>query len=209
MDIIVIAKEPLPGRVKTRLCPPLAPAEAADLAAAALADTFAAAGASGADRVVAALDGHPGDWLPPGVVVVDQGAGGLDERLARAWLHAEGPFVQIGMDTPQVTGADLADAMDLLARPRGPRAVLGPAADGGWWALGLRRAVPRLVLGVPTSRSDTGARQRQRLVDAGLDPHLLGTRRDVDTYDDALAVAAEAPGTRFATRLAALAASVA
>lgn len=197
----MIAKEPVPGRVKTRLCPPLTPAAAAELAAAALADTFAAATAAGADRVLAALDGAPGDWLPPGVVVADQGTGGLDERLARAWSHAAGPFVQIGMDTPQVTGDDLAAALAVLARPDGPGAVLGPAEDGGWWALGLRRADPDLVIGVPTSRADTGRRQHQRLVDAGLDPHLLPTVRDVDTYDDAVAVAALAPASAFARRL--------
>ena len=77
MDLLVLAKEPIPGRVKTRLCPPCTPAEAARLAAACLADTLEAACAAGADRVLVALDGRPGDWLPPGVRVVGQGSGGV------------------------------------------------------------------------------------------------------------------------------------
>jgi uncharacterized protein len=93
VDLIVLAKEPVPGRVKTRLCPPCSPAEAASLAAAALADTLAAATASGADRVVLALDGRVGPWCPPGVHVVTQGTGGLDRRLATAWSAVPGPAV--------------------------------------------------------------------------------------------------------------------
>ena len=87
----MIAKEPVPGRVKTRLCPPCSPVEAAALAEAALADTLSAAVAAGADRVLVALDGRPGPWRPPGVVVVDQGAGELAARLTAAWAHAAGP----------------------------------------------------------------------------------------------------------------------
>lgn len=204
MDLIVIAKEPRPGRVKTRLSPPLTAADAADLAAAAIADTFAAAHASGADRVVLALDGRPGDWIPPGTEIVDQGEGDLDVRLTRAWSRARGPFLQIGMDTPQVSAGELDAAMAPLAEGGGPAAVLGPAEDGGWWALGLRFAEPRAVLGIPTSRSDTGARQRARLEEMGLPPQMLATVRDVDHWDDAVAVAALAPDTRFAARLGAL-----
>lgn len=195
----MIAKEPVPGRVKTRLCPPLTAEEAAELAEAAIADTLTAALGAGADRVVVALDGRPGPWLPPGVEVVDQGGGGLDARLARSWSHAPGPFLQIGMDTPQVGAADLAAAMTPLAD--GADSVLGPAEDGGWWALGLQAADPAVVLGIPTSRPDTGALQGRRLAEMGLGPKLLATIRDVDHWDDAVAVAGLAPDTRFARRL--------
>lgn len=208
MDLIVVAKQPVPGRVKTRLCPPCSPGEAATLAAASLADTLAAACASGADRVVLALDGRPGPWCPPGVVVVPQGDGGLDRRLTAAWTAAPGPALQVGMDTPQVGAADLDAAMGALA-DHPVDAVLGPATDGGWWAVGLRRAHPRAFLGVPTSRPDTGARQHARLVELGLRTRLLDTRRDVDTWADALAVSAHAPATRFAAAVRGLAVPVA
>jgi glycosyltransferase A (GT-A) superfamily protein (DUF2064 family) len=197
VDIIVLAKQPVPGRVKTRLCPPCSPAEAAAVAEAALADTLAAACAAGPDRVVLALDGRPGPWCPPGVRVVDQGTGLLGDRLAAAWSHAAGPAVQIGMDTPQVGPPDLVEAMTALTDP-GVDAVLGPATDGGWWGVGLRRPHPLAFVGVPTSRPDTGERQARRLAGLGLRTRLLAWRRDVDTWPDALAVAAAAPATAFA-----------
>ncbi|MFN2507027.1 MAG: DUF2064 domain-containing protein, partial [Acidimicrobiales bacterium] len=98
-----MVKAPVAGQVKTRLCPPCTPAEAAALAAAALADTLAAVAACGATRRILALSGEPGPWLPPAFEVVAQCEGGLDRRLAHAWAVAGGPGVQIGMDTPQVT----------------------------------------------------------------------------------------------------------
>ncbi len=201
-DLIVMAKEPVPGRVKTRLCPPCTPAQAAALATAALADTLDAAVASRARRVVLALDGRTGPWCPRRVEVVDQGSGPLDRRLTSAWAAAtSGPAVLIGMDTPQVTAADLDEALGALADHD---SVLGPAADGGWWSLGLRRPHPRAFVGVPMSRADTGSRQRERLTALGLRPAIGPVRTDVDTWADALAVARAAPGGRFAAAVAAL-----
>jgi glycosyltransferase A (GT-A) superfamily protein (DUF2064 family) len=204
VDLIVLAKEPVAGRVKTRLCPPCSPAEAAELAAAALADTLGAACTSTADRVVLALEGRPGWWCPPEVEVVPQGRGGLDRRLTRAWAAATGPALQVGMDTPQVSAGDLDRAFAALTEP-GTDAVLGPATDGGWWAVGLRRSHPLAFLGVPTGRADTGARQAGRLAALGFRTSLLDPRTDVDTWPDALAVAAEAPRTRFGRAVRALA----
>lgn len=197
MFVLVLAKEPVPGRVKTRLCPPCTPAEAAAIAAAALADTFDAAVSSGAERVLAALDGRPGPWLPPGVEVVPQGRGPLECRLATAWSHTSGPGIQIGMDTPQLTAIDLDGAMSSLA-DAAVDAVLGPATDGGWWAIGLPSADERVFAGVPTSRPDTGELQRQRLEHLGYRVGDLPTHSDVDHYTEALAVASAAPATRFA-----------
>ncbi|HET6551139.1 MAG TPA: DUF2064 domain-containing protein, partial [Solirubrobacter sp.] len=100
--LIVIAKAPVPGRVKTRLSPPCTPAEAAALASAALHDTLAAAlRARRAGRRVVALDGAAGPW--PGFEVIPQRGRGLDERLAAAFEDVGGPAFLVGMDTPQVT----------------------------------------------------------------------------------------------------------
>jgi glycosyltransferase A (GT-A) superfamily protein (DUF2064 family) len=205
VDLLVLAKEPVPGRVKTRLTPPCTPGEAAEIAAASLADTLAAAVASGADRVVLGLEGRPGAWCPPCVEVVEQGTGDLGDRLERLWTHARGPALQIGMDTPQVSSRLLDSAMQQLdggdaggrSRPPGG-AVLGLADDGGWWAVGLRRPLPGCFRGVPTSRSDTGARQHERLRAAGLWVGLLPMLRDVDEWSDAVAVANGARHTRVA-----------
>src|SRR5947209_2911255 len=146
MRLIVLAKSPVPGRVKTRLVPPYTYGEAAALAEAALADTLDAAMASRAERVVVALDGRPGPWLPQGCHLIRQRGTSLDERLANAWSDVGGPSLQIGMDTPQVRARDLDAAMTELERSD---AVLGLAADGGWWAIGLHEPDPLTFLGVP------------------------------------------------------------
>ncbi|WP_406357106.1 DUF2064 domain-containing protein [Streptomyces sp. NBC_00658] len=196
--LLVIAKEPRPGRVKTRLTPPFTPREAALLAEAALVDTLRTVAATPASRHVLVLEGAPGRWLPPGFDVVPQCAGGLDERLAAAFAGCEGPTLLIGMDTPQVTPelltVDFADC----------DAYFGPAEDGGFWALGLASPDPELLRGVPMSTPTTGAVQRDRLTAAGLRVRELPALRDVDTAADAEAVAAAAPGGRFAAELARL-----
>ena len=199
--LLVIAKEPLPGRVKTRLTPPFTPEEAARLAEAALADTLRTVAAAPASRRVLVLDGSPGPWLPPGFDVVPQCAGGLDERLAHALGNCAGPALLIGMDTPQVTPELLTVEFSDCD------AYFGPAEDGGFWALGLAEPDPALPLGVPMSTPVTGAVQRDRLVRAGLRVRDLPRLRDVDTAADAHTVAALAPGGRFARCLAGCAAA--
>lgn len=124
---------------------------------------------------------------------------GLDARLAAAFGHRPGPALLIGMDTPQVT-PELLD-VDFT----GCDAWFGPAADGGFWALGLADPGPAeaLLRGVPMSTPETGAVQRERLRAAGLRVRELPCLRDVDTAADAAEVAALAPTGRFARRLAA------
>ena len=197
MDLLVLAKEPVPGRVKTRLTPPCTPEAAAAIAAAALADTLTTAMASSADRVVVAMEGSPGPWCPAGVTVVPQGDGLLADRLAVAWSATAGPALQIGMDTPQVSAALLDEAMAALMEDACD-AVLGPAEDGGWWAIGLRDSRPEVFRGIETSRADTGARQLERLASDGLRTTLLAPQRDVDTWDDALEIASCCTGGAFA-----------
>lgn len=205
--VIVVAKEPVPGRVKTRLCPPCTPAEAASLAEAALLDTIDVALASSADRVVLVLDGDRGSWVPGGVEVIEQRSGPFGDRLDRAWADSigarPGPSVQVGMDTPQLSVEHLDLAIDALDEHA---AVLGEALDGGWWGLGLRAHLPGAFVGVPMSDAQTGRRQRERLTELlGTVPHPLPLLRDVDHMTDAVAVAAEAPDGRFAAAVRALA----
>jgi glycosyltransferase A (GT-A) superfamily protein (DUF2064 family) len=193
-----MAKSPRPGRVKTRLCPPCTPEEAAEVATAALADTLDAVAACGATRKVLALDGEPGPWLPPGFEVVPQRGGALNERLTNAWADTGGPGLQIGMDTPQVTAAEL-DAL-LTAVEEGVRpAVLGYALDGGWWVIGWRAADPRAVFaGIPMSAATTGLAQETRLRGLGFDVLRADPKRDIDHADDLAAVAEAFPHLRTA-----------
>jgi hypothetical protein len=202
MHLIVIAKAPVPGRVKTRLCPPCTEAEAASIAEAALADTLDAAASVPGVTPVLALDGEPGAWLPARVGVIEQRGHGLDERIASAFADVGGPAVLIGMDTPQVRAPQLTDACDRLASDQ-VDAVLGAALDGGWWAIGLRAPDPRVFLGVPMSTARTVHAQRERLRARSCTFEELAPMRDVDTADDASIVAAAVPGSRFAAAVAA------
>ncbi|GAA5053462.1 TIGR04282 family arsenosugar biosynthesis glycosyltransferase [Streptomyces similanensis] len=201
--VLVIAKEPVPGRAKTRLTPPYTAREAAALAEAALADTLHMVRHVPARRRLLVLDGAPGPWLPPGFDVAAQSAGGLDERIAAAFgLCGPGPALLVGMDTPQLT-TDLFEGVGRADHD----AWFGPAADGGFWALGAAEPerAATLVRGVPMSTGRTGAVQRRRLTEAGLRVSDLPVLRDVDTAADAAEVAARCPaGSRFAAALAAL-----
>jgi uncharacterized protein len=194
--VLVMAKEPRPGRVKTRLCPPCSPAEAAAVAEAALADTLTAVAGCGAGRKVLALDGRPGPWLPPGFEVIVQRGGDLNERLSNAWSDTGGPGIQIGMDTPQVEPTELDD---LLARLDRSDAVLGHALDGGWWVIGWRHADPRAMFaGVPMSTPQTGRAQERRIRSLGLRLHRADPKRDLDTIEDLEAIADGFPHLRTA-----------
>ncbi|MFK0193655.1 DUF2064 domain-containing protein [Kitasatospora sp. NPDC090308] len=195
--------------MKTRLIPAFGAERAAGLAEAALADTLAALSLAPAGRRLLVLDGAPGRWLPPGWEVVPQCAGGLDRRLAAAFAHAarlapHAPALLVGMDTPQLDPAVLAAPLSAARRP-GVDAWFGPAEDGGFWALGLARPdarlAARLLHGVPMSTAGTGRDVLDRLRAAGLTVGELPPLLDVDGPDDAVRVAALAPGTRFAARL--------
>lgn len=197
--VAVIAKQPVPGRVKTRLTPPCTPEQAAELAAASLADVLDAAAASGAARKVVVLDGAPDGVVPDGWEVVPQRGGGLDERLAAAFDDLAAPALVVGMDTPQVSARQI--AAGLRALDDGAPSVLGMALDGGYWCIGLQGPRPGALLGVPMSTETTGAAQRERLEGLGLPPVELEPLLDVDDIDSARGVAAVAPGSRFACTL--------
>jgi uncharacterized protein len=204
--LVVIAKAPVAGRVKTRLCPPCTPAEAALLAEAALRDTLEAVAATPARRRLLVLDGEPGAWLASGFELHAQAGGGLGERLAHALGLAGGPALVVGMDTPQLSPAQLAGACARLLDP-GADAVLGPALDGGYWTIGVRRPDATIFQGVPMSSPQTLAAQSLRLSALGLRTTMLPPLRDVDTMADAWCVARDAPATRFASALRRLSAA--
>jgi glycosyltransferase A (GT-A) superfamily protein (DUF2064 family) len=201
VQLLVIAKAPVPGRVKTRLCPPCTPVQAAEIAAAALADTLSSAASMPSVRRTLVLDGQYA--APSGWQIVPQCAGGLGERLAYAFTGTALPGIGsllIGMDTPQVTPAVLEPLAGELA---GCDAVLGPAYDGGWWALALRDpAHAAALVDVPMSTSDTAALTFTALRGRGLRVGCGPALRDVDTAADARRVAADAPGTAFAAAVA-------
>lgn len=198
--LLILAKKPVPGRVKTRLCPPCTPHQAALLAAAALDDTLETMRHTAADRRFLA---GAGELTATGFETVSQRGDGLGDRIANAFTdvtaRSSAPVFQIGMDTPQLRPEDLESGMSALADAD---AVLGPALDGGWWALGLRDPRhARVLRDVPMSTPDTGRLTEKALCEAGLRVRLLPVQQDVDTVDDARAVATIAPKGRFAARV--------
>jgi rSAM/selenodomain-associated transferase 1 len=214
--LLVVAKAPVAGFAKTRLAATVGAPTAARLAAACLLDTLDSAHAVPNATVACALTGElteaeHADELAEALrdcVVFPQRGTDFADRLANAHEEVatrfpEAPVLQIGMDTPQVRPALLTAA---LARLSDTDAVLGPAADGGWWALGLRSPADAHVLRtVPMSHPDTGARTLAALGNTGLRVTLLPTLSDVDTMADAEQVAVQAPDTRFAQAFAAVA----
>ncbi|MGL5864309.1 MAG: TIGR04282 family arsenosugar biosynthesis glycosyltransferase, partial [Dermatophilaceae bacterium] len=209
-SVLVVAKPPRPGEAKTRLAAAVDPAAAADLAAAALLDTLdVAAAVFPVGRRVLALAGDLAGACREsalrsavsGWAVVDQRGSTFGERLADAHAQAHrmtrGPVAQIGMDTPHVDPG-LVGSLPARARRSG-RPVLGLAEDGGWWVLVTCDPHQAEALAdVPMSRPDTGRLTVAALTAAGSPPELTVTLRDVDVPDDAHAVAALAPQTRFA-----------
>jgi glycosyltransferase A (GT-A) superfamily protein (DUF2064 family) len=198
IQLLLLAKAPQPGRVKTRLCPPATPQQAAVIAAAALADTVDVLSATPAVRRTIVLCGQ---WsVPAGWHTAIQRGNGLAGRLVHAYADTAvpgTPSLLVGMDTPQLTTAQLTAAARALLN--GADAVLGATDDGGWWTLGLRDPTHAAVLhDVPMSTSDTHAHTLAALHRRGLSVMLLARLRDVDTAADAYAVAAGFPHGRFA-----------
>ncbi|WP_439690174.1 TIGR04282 family arsenosugar biosynthesis glycosyltransferase [Curtobacterium sp. SP.BCp] len=198
VTVAVVAKECLPGRVKTRLIPALGPEGAARVAAASLSDTLATVRALPAARRILFFDGEVVPAAAEGFHVLPQPTGDLDERLGTLFDAVQGPLLLVGMDTPQVRPADVAAVFEQPERD----AWFGPAEDGGFWALYLHVPDGALIRGVPMSKDDTGAVQRARLVDAGLDVGDLAPLLDVDEIADADRVAELAPDSAFAAALA-------
>jgi glycosyltransferase A (GT-A) superfamily protein (DUF2064 family) len=222
VHVTVIAKEPRPGHVKTRLCPPCTPTEAADVAAAALGDTLDAVdrlhaerarrdGRDGSDqpdgpfRRVLLFDGDATRWRRAGWQVHDQRGDGLGERLANGFDDL-GPGVIVGMESPHVV-AELHRAIDAV---RHGEDAIGLAADGGYWVIALGVVERAVFAGVPMSASHTGLAQVRRLHDLGRSVRRLPMARDLDDFDD-LMDAATRPGNteRLRTVARAVSASVA
>jgi glycosyltransferase A (GT-A) superfamily protein (DUF2064 family) len=215
--LLVVAKAPVPGFAKTRLCPPATARQAAEIAASALLDTLEAVYSTPRAIPLVAMTGELSEAARSDEIfhalrsatVFAQRGWDFATRLANAHsdvnaLHTGLPVVQIGMDTPQVTAEILTAAAEPLLQG-GREAVLGPAEDGGWWALGLRDPRQAVVLGeVPMSQDDTGERTLRALTASGLQVESIAALSDVDTMSDARRVAKLRPNGRFATAVAAV-----
>ena len=207
MRVLVVAKAPVAGQAKTRLGAVVGPLAAARIAAAALVDTLrvatAAAGASGCHLALAgdldrAVDRDRIRGCSTAGPITTQRGADLSERLVNAHLDAgEGPVVQIGMDTPQVTPTLLAAAARPLDAPRHRarcgrrRRLVGAVPQQARRGAGAGRR----PMSTPTTYADTRAALDRRRCLGRAEASGL---RDVDTVADADAVALAAPDTEFA-----------
>lgn len=186
--LLLFTKPAVPGRVKTRLIGALTPDEAAALHEAFLADLMARLGRSARFSLRLAWALEPGEEVPdaPSRGLRQEGAD-LGERLHRALAAAaaEHPLVAaVGSDHPRLAAERVEAAFDLLAA--GAPVVLGPAEDGGYYLVGVRREAlsPRLFADVPWSGPRVLETTLARCGELGLTPALLPAEADVDTPRD-------------------------
>ena len=189
--IIIFGRYPRPGKVKTRLIPALGPAGAADLQRRLTEKTLETVIEAASDRgidVEFRFEGGREDemhrWLGTKVVFTEQGGGGLSERMHSAFIEAFGEgcrrVVLIGTDIPGLRPNHVSEAFAAL---KDRDLVIGPSTDGGYWLIGLKKAL-YLFQGVAWG---TGKVLKQTLTLAngmGLNYHLLGSLRDLDTVED-------------------------
>ena len=195
----VMAKAPQAGRSKTRLCPPLTPAQAAAMSAAFLRDTtenmaaaareapiapYAAYAPVGAEDVVrTCIADDVALLLADGSPSMPEGVAGF----GRCLLHAIQGMLEAGhaaacvlsADSPTIPTSFLTQAATLLLGP-GERAVLGPADDGGYYLLGLKTAHAAMFRDIEWSSASVAEATRARAQEIGLDLIELDPWYDVD-----------------------------
>ena len=197
LTVVVMAKRPVPGRVKTRLTPPLTPEQAAGAHDAMLRCVIARLTRLVPGRKALALDvdtdeaaraaagGLPGVPLD-GWDVIPQGGGDLGERLDHVWRAlGSGPVAFFGVDSPDVPADLLAPLPDVL---RHADAAAGPTEDGGYWTLLARRHAPALLRGIDWGTATVYDQTRLVAASAELAWAELPRWFDVDDADDLAAL---------------------
>ena len=187
--IVILAKAPVPGKVKTRLIPALGEAGAARLARQMLSDTAAHAHAAGLGVPELCATPHPDDpsWtghLPAGVRLSDQGPGDLGQRLAAAAkrvIDRGERILLIGTDCPELDGKRLGEA---AAQLESHDAMIHPARDGGYVLLGLARTDPSLFENIAWSTDSVAATTIARISALGWSLWVDDTLRDIDEPAD-------------------------
>ncbi len=202
---LLFAKAPAPGRVKTRLCPPFTPEQAAALYRAFAADSLAAAESVVGARAVLAYEPHE-DWPDPSWLRnpapewFPQEGADLGQRLAaataKAFVDGADRVVVIGSDSPHLPTSLIEEAFSRLATAP---LVLGPARDGGYYLVGLREPAPSLFDDIPWSGPEVLKATLARAAELHWNAHLLDELEDVD---DAASLARMLAGVKGSSRAA-------
>lgn len=189
--VVIFAKAPIEGYVKTRLCPPLTADEAASLHGSLVMDLLERCQTvKECDRILAGAPSSQHPFFKAmearfSVKLWEQTGEDLGARMAQAF--AEGlssryqALVIVGTDIPGVTAPIITQALTAL---REHDVVLGPTQDGGYYLIGLRRLIPELFQHMPWSTDQVCALTEQKVQDLGLSMRRLPTLRDVDTLED-------------------------
>jgi rSAM/selenodomain-associated transferase 1 len=184
--LVIFAREPVPGRVKTRLAEGLGAGPAAAAYGALLDHTLAVARRSEVELLIALAEVPDPRWRPSiGCRVEIQGRGDLGSRMAecfrRRFTEGSERAVIVGSDIGRLRAAHITAAFAALDhRP----VVLGPADDGGYWLVGQQSPGMDLFSGIPWSRPETLAATRDRLLALGVEWSELETLPDIDTVED-------------------------
>lgn len=194
--LVIFAKAPVPGQVKTRLCPPLTPDEAATLHGSFVLDTLERSKLA-ATKLKLPIDRYlacaPSSTLVffqimeerQSVKLLDQVGDDLGARMQQAFetLFAKGypRVLLVGTDVPSLPLEHYKQALALLETND---LVLGPALDGGYYLIGLKRAAPELFANMPWSTDRVLAVTLEKADALGLTTARLPEWRDVDTIDD-------------------------
>jgi rSAM/selenodomain-associated transferase 1 len=190
--LVVMAKAPLPGTVKTRLVPPLSHEEAAELYQALLLDLLESLGSFKlADPFVAFTPAETASLFneitPPGFVCFPQRGEDLGARMNNVFLDlfTQGyeNLVIIGSDLPALPSCFLEEAFVMLGRSE-KEVVLGPSRDGGYYLIGMGRSIPEIFKGIPWGEENVLATTLQKISSLGLKAYLLPTWFDIDTPED-------------------------
>jgi rSAM/selenodomain-associated transferase 1 len=184
--LVIFAREPLVGRVKTRLAGAIGHEAAAAIYAGLLDHTVATALEASPGAILSLAEPTESEWASGvGLVSETQGGGDLGRRMAecfqRRFTEGAARVVIIGSDNPCVTPEHLAAAFGALDEMA---VVLGPADDGGYWIVGQRTPGVDLFSGIPWSSPETLAATRRRLETLGVAWRELETLSDIDTIDD-------------------------
>jgi len=200
--LMIFAKQPIPGQVKTRLQPEFTPEKAAQVADFLIRETVELAVSSWPDPIY--VCGAPNTDHPLfrelaqqfGVTLLEQGDGDLGSRMYRALAYGiehHGGAAVLGGDVPHCDWDILDDANATLVRGR---AVLGPSEDGGYYLLGLSEARAELFADIPWGGPRVLDITLERAYEIGVEFTLLPVLRDIDTAGDLWLIAQQHPSLR-------------
>lgn len=191
--LVVMAKAPVAGIVKTRLVPPFSFEEAAELYRCLLLDQIDNLNSfRDADLFIAFTPVEAASFfketVPPGFACFPQQGEDLGERMNHAFIELSDKgcknIVLVGSDLPVFPARFLEEAFATLEGPGENPVVLGPSRDGGYYLIGMNCPNRQIFEGIPWSTNRVFSKTVRKLTDLGLKPHLLPAWLDIDTLED-------------------------